>query len=944
MMIQRQTRIGLLLTALAALTVGWMLQGRILAAYLFQSPLPPPSTPCIVETAGGYTLELFGYVDNGDGTTTITYRVTNANTKEVSYVAFGLDTWSAVAPANGSTYSAGLGDYHVEWTNSNGNPGFAGIKYETMFNGFGEGAQETFAVTVSDFDPGASIQVQMKAGKNKTTFVLVLSDPACDMTPTPTPTPTPASPLPTPTATPTSTAPISDTLPAVRVIILGDELFNVPLSEEEKTERWQQGLPVPLREIPDESDLPIQWGPWEGQAEAAASAEGDKYVVASNVSGAAKLAAPVPAASVVTDGWTLAERETFEDPDLRPGGCIWRTGHLSSGTSYQWGRDDLRSKNGTYGWWPAGSPQNGAPTVGSYPDNLQTWWQCEFNLFSDLDNVMPEFELWHELDTVGDMLELRFHNVDCEQADDSSFRAGISWQGTADGVVNIFDRWENYRVFYPSLVDTAISTICIEFKFVSDDVDNNLDATQGPWLDDVQMSFYQKPATSTACQDKDPTVTLIGAPDDGQVSKALVVPPYADDIRAGVVNDPANDLDIAGMVQRLKDADVHWVRLEFIIPPEELNRIGYGLDPVGVSRVDLRHFDRIVDMLCANNIAVLGLVDYQSLPRQDWRTAFDEYSAEFVGATKQLVNYFDDRIRYWEAWNEPNFSQTSFTPSNFARLLIATHDAIKATDGGDQVVFAGLAQAASNSEAYMLGVRNALFSQGRLNPAPYDIFALHPYPSDEYMIDNKVVVDPQVYLHWQESEPRSTTIHKFLAEMVRHGKEDQPLWITEIGWNRAVDNIDNPSINQNCPAVATTMVNGFQQSLYAADGFDILFKETGWSSGEPSVNKIFWYQYVDVGIPEEQCVQAVGASTPSWPASFLAQGASFGQTQETEPNWWFGLYQGIDFDQGGVINPNPLQCVYREYPFYNPTPIFTCHGLVESSIYLPLMQRGVVGQ
>ncbi len=833
-----------------------------------------------------------------------------------------------------------MGDYHVEWTNDRGNPGFASIKYETQFNGFSKGAQDVFALTVSNFDPALSIQIQMKAGKDRTTFTLTLRDFACDRTPTPTPTAMPISPLPTPTVT----APFSETISTTTVMILGDELFNQPLAETEKQRRWQQGLPVPLLQIDDESNLPIEWGPWSDEIDSAKSNRSIAQTTAVRTSQrVAKLAAPFPA-PIITDGWTLTEYEEFEEPGQTSPGCRWRSGYRTSGASYLWGRDDLRAKDSSYGFGPAGSPQNGAPVIpdgGSYPDDLETWWQCELTLPSTMDNIMTEFELWHELDTVGDQLGLRFHDVGCEQSSNASYQGGIYWQGTDTGIVNLFDLWKNYRVYYPTLQSNDNGRICIEFKFTSDNDDNNFAASQGPWLDNVQMSIYQKPATSLNCQEIDPTVNLLGAPGSGNVSKALVVPPYADDLKAGVLDDPNNMIDIAGMVQRLLDANVHWVRLEFVIPPEDLQRIGYGLDPKGVSRVDLRHFDRIIDMLCANNIAVLGLVDYQTLERQDWDDDLDGYIADFTGSTKQLVNYFDDRIGYWEVWNEPNFVITEIEAQNYARLLIAAYDAVQATDADDQVLFAGLAQAGDNSFAYFEAISDELSSQGRQNPAPYDILALHPYPSDEYIEDGRVVVDPQRYLHWREEDPQPTIIHKFLDRMVDHGKENQPLWITELGWNRAQDSTN--AITQNCPAVTTTWVDGYDQALYQLSGFDILFKETAWDSGAPSINKIFWYQYVDVGIPESACFQVTGANTPSGPTSFIVQGAALQQPQQGQADWWFGLYSGIDHDpdKNGisgdtppVIHPNWVQCTFSKYPINQPIPILECLSVV----YLPLIQ------
>jgi len=192
----RSRMIGFMLTGVAALLFVLVRQGSLQATLRLQSPLPPQPTACFDETLDGFTLEIDGYLTAENGATTITYRVTNANKKDISYVAFGLGDWTPVMPGDDTIVSGKLGDYHVEWTNVRGNPGFASIKFESEFDGFSQGAEETFTIAVADFDPNTPIQVQMKAGKDRTTFTVTLDGAGCDKTPPP------FSPLPTPTPTP----------------------------------------------------------------------------------------------------------------------------------------------------------------------------------------------------------------------------------------------------------------------------------------------------------------------------------------------------------------------------------------------------------------------------------------------------------------------------------------------------------------------------------------------------------------------------------------------------------------------------------------------------------------------------------------------------------------------------------------------------------------------
>ena len=194
----RSTTKGTTLLVLACLTIliSLSLQGITQAGNPFDSPIPDPTSPCLNLSQDGYTLEFFGYYNHGNGSTSLVYRLTNDNRRDVGYTAFGTGDWGPIAPADDSTVSGNLGDYRVEWTNDNGNPGFASIKFEAQFDGFSQGVQDTFTLTVSDFDTTAPMLVQVKAGRDRSTFTVALDAVACNLMPKPTPIPTTTPPTP----------------------------------------------------------------------------------------------------------------------------------------------------------------------------------------------------------------------------------------------------------------------------------------------------------------------------------------------------------------------------------------------------------------------------------------------------------------------------------------------------------------------------------------------------------------------------------------------------------------------------------------------------------------------------------------------------------------------------------------------------------------------------
>jgi beta-glucosidase/6-phospho-beta-glucosidase/beta-galactosidase len=78
-----------------------------------------------------------------------------------------------------------------------------------------------------------------------------------------------------------------------------------------------------------------------------------------------------------------------------------------------------------------------------------------------------------------------------------------------------------------------------------------------------------------------------------------------------------------------------------------------------VETVDLKYYDQLIDALCANGIAVLGLLDYQLLVDDSWKreggngVISDDYLDNFKRRVTLLTSDYGDRIKAWEVWNEP---------------------------------------------------------------------------------------------------------------------------------------------------------------------------------------------------------------------------------------------------------------------------------------------------
>ncbi len=341
---------------------------------------------------------------------------------------------------------------------------------------------------------------------------------------------------------------------------------------------------------------------------------------------------------------------------------------------------------------------------------------------------------------------------------------------------------------------------------------------------------------------------------------------------------------------------VQWVRLEFQAQFLSQATPAVLAGPGGLlNYVDLKHYDTLLALLCGGDppIAVLGLLDYKTLASDVWRAdprLGDAYAARFTAVAALLARYYADRVGHWEIWNEPDFADSYLAPAVYARLLGAVSAALKAQDGALQVVFGGLGGVDWPAVDYLQQVLAAL-PNGAL---PFDIFALHPYPSQQFRRNGQIIRDPS-YLHYQAP----TVLAPFMAALRAAGYGDRPIWITEIGWNRAADSANPATLT--CRRVYETMVTGAEQAAYVPTQFDILFKETAWDTGAPGVAKIFWYQYADVGLSlsEGEC--------QGW------RGEAGGPQRVVD--WWYGLYSGTDRTQALYEpTPNLAACTYRAYP------------------------------
>jgi len=225
--------------------------------------------------------------------------------------------------------------------------------------------------------------------------------------------------------------------------------------------------------------------------------------------------------------------------------------------------------------------------------------------------------------------------------------------------------------------------------------------------------------------------------------------------------------DVERAAQLAQDAGIQVVRMDFNWDMLNPIRDEWKFDD----------YDAVVRIARAHDMEMLGILDYASWwassaqDSNDWRVRlYSEPSNDydFARYTYEVVKHFQDDVRVWQIWNEPNtqaFWKPQPNPARYVALLQEAYLAAKYADPEAAVVFGGLsgngvegnddAQLASDflANAYRAGARGY-----------FDVMAIHPY-----MLPNSGI------------ETLRAKISATRAVMNEFGDEKIPLWLTEIG-------------------------------------------------------------------------------------------------------------------------------------------------------------------
>ena len=204
---------------------------------------------------------------------------------------------------------------------------------------------------------------------------------------------------------------------------------------------------------------------------------------------------------------------------------------------------------------------------------------------------------------------------------------------------------------------------------------------------------------------------------------------------------------------------------EFIRVDVELNGIFEASGRPG--QPDWRALDEVLELAERHDLRVLGVI----LGMPTWLSDCPERGmratlcaardpGEYGRLAGELAAHARGRIRHWQILNEPD-ARWAFkgTPEDYARMLSAAYDAIKARTPGAQVVMGGVERPRERA-----WIDRVLATPGANAATKFDIAAVHL----RLRLRNELA-DLPVYLRaWRD----------LLAEHGFHG----PIWVTEHGY------------------------------------------------------------------------------------------------------------------------------------------------------------------
>lgn len=226
---------------------------------------------------------------------------------------------------------------------------------------------------------------------------------------------------------------------------------------------------------------------------------------------------------------------------------------------------------------------------------------------------------------------------------------------------------------------------------------------------------------------------------------------------------------------------------------------------------DWMESDRLVGAVLASGLDLVPLLDGD--PEQDFTPPEDP--GDFAAWAGAFAERYQDRIRYYIIWDEPNLTshwgQRPVNASEYAALLSAAATAIRAVDPSSVIVAAPLAPTVETGAQNMA---DALFLDElyRAGAAPFfDVVAGKPYGFNTSPDDRRVDLDVLNF----------SRIILLREVMEGHGDTGKAIWAGNWGWNAL------PAFWAGEPSI-WGQVDEDTQALWTVDALERARREWPW--------------------------------------------------------------------------------------------------------------------
>ncbi|MCO5177020.1 MAG: glycoside hydrolase family 5 protein [Thermomicrobiales bacterium] len=264
----------------------------------------------------------------------------------------------------------------------------------------------------------------------------------------------------------------------------------------------------------------------------------------------------------------------------------------------------------------------------------------------------------------------------------------------------------------------------------------------------------------------------------------------------------------------VQDAGFNWVRLHFYWGA--IQRAPDWWDPLPI--------DNIVDQYAAAGVKILATVSNPP----DW--ARDPSGEQLVGNVADWQNFmffmadrYKGKVQAWEIWNEQNLASTfggQVDVGEYANLLQAGYQGVKAADSSALVVFGGLTPTGVNDPTIAIDdveyLREFYEYQGGSYTEYFDVMGMHANATnngpDLMYPDNPGTGD------WSQDGSFYFRRVEQLHDLMTEYGDTRPAWITEFGWTTA---------NQAAGYEYGADVSEDQQAEYLVRAFEIA--RTDWA-------------------------------------------------------------------------------------------------------------------